>query len=162
MTKTQTVSALVTGGKASAGPPLGPALGPLGINIVEVIDSINKKTKDFVGMKVPITVNIELDTKKWDVGVGIPSTASLILKESGISKGTSNNKEKWVANISLDNIIKISKIKINSSYSNSLKCVTKEVLGTCLSAGIKVNGKTPKDIISEINSSKWEEKFKTS
>ncbi|HSF51296.1 MAG TPA: 50S ribosomal protein L11, partial [Nitrososphaeraceae archaeon] len=49
----KTVSALVTGGEASAGPPLGPALGPLGINVLQVVNTINDKTKDFSGMKVP-------------------------------------------------------------------------------------------------------------
>ena len=55
MSDTQSVSALVTGGQASAGPPLGPALGPLGVNIMEIIQAINDKTSDFEGMKVPVT-----------------------------------------------------------------------------------------------------------
>ena len=59
----QKVSSLVTGGAASAGPPLGPALGPLGVNIMEVINAINEKTKDFEGMKVPVTVIVDSDTK---------------------------------------------------------------------------------------------------
>ena len=59
----QKVSSLVTGGGASAGPPLGPALGPLGVNIMEVIAAINDKTKDFEGMKVPVTVIVDTDTK---------------------------------------------------------------------------------------------------
>ena len=50
---TETIEALVEGGKASAGPPLGPALGPLGVNIMEIINTINDKTKEFDGMKVP-------------------------------------------------------------------------------------------------------------
>ena len=56
MAEPQKVSALVTGGSASAGPPLGPALGPLGVNIMEIISAINQKTKDFEGMKVPVIV----------------------------------------------------------------------------------------------------------
>ena len=77
----QTISSLVTGGAASAGPPLGPALGPMGVNIMEVINGINDKTKDFEGMKVPVTVSIDSDTKKWEIEIGIPSASSLILKE---------------------------------------------------------------------------------
>ena len=47
----QTISSIVTGGEASAGPPLGPALGPIGVNIMQVIDAINEKTNEFKGMK---------------------------------------------------------------------------------------------------------------
>ena len=65
----QKVSSLVTGGGASAGPPLGPALGPLGVNIMEVISAINEKTKDFEGMKVPVTVVVDTDTKKYEIEI---------------------------------------------------------------------------------------------
>ena len=82
----QTISSLVTGGEASAGPPLGPALGPLGVNIMEVIAKINEKTSDFKGMKVPVTVSVDTDTKEWDIEVGIPSASALILKEANITK----------------------------------------------------------------------------
>ena len=82
----KTVSALVTGGEASAGPPLGPALGPLGINVLQVVNTINDKTKDFSGMKVPVKVEVDPDTKKFTVEVGIPPTTALIAKEAGITK----------------------------------------------------------------------------
>jgi large subunit ribosomal protein L11 len=159
MSNNQSIDALVTGGKATAGPPLGPALGPLGVNIMDVINKINESTKNFDGMKIPITVNIDPDTKKWDVVVGIPSTSALILKEAGIKKGTNSPKEKWVADINFEQIIKISEVKMNSSYGKTLKKVSKEIIGTCLSAGVKVNGKTPKEIIKEIDKGVWDNKF---
>ena len=84
----KTVSALVTGGEASAGPPLGPALGPLGINVLQVVNTINDKTKDFSGMKVPVKVEVDPDTKKFTIEVGIPPTTALIAKEAGITKGS--------------------------------------------------------------------------
>ena len=59
----ETVDALITGGKASAAPPLGPALGPKGVNIGLVVAEIKKKTADFAGMQVPIKVIIETETK---------------------------------------------------------------------------------------------------
>ena len=67
MANKQTISSLVTGGEASAGPPLGPALGPMGVNIMQVIDAINEKTTDFKGMKIPVTVEVDADTKKWEI-----------------------------------------------------------------------------------------------
>ena len=126
MAEPQKVSSLVTGGSASAGPPLGPALGPLGVNIMEIIKAINEKTKDFEGMKVPVTVSVYPDTKKWEIEIGIPSAAALLLK----------------------------------SYATSLKSVAKTVIGTCSSLGIKVEGKTPKEITAEINAGKWDAKLK--
>jgi len=63
MEQKKSISALVSGGEASAGPPLGPALGPMGINVLQVVNTINEKTKEFQGMKVPVKVEIDPDTK---------------------------------------------------------------------------------------------------
>ena len=156
----QKISALVTGGQASAGPPLGPSLGPMGVNIMEVINTINEKTKDFEGMKVPVTVSVDPDTKKWDIEIGIPSAAALILKEAGIQKGSGTSGTSWVGDIGMDGIIKVAKTKFEKSYANSLKSAAKEIVGTCLCLGIKVEGKSPKEFTAEINAGKWDEKLK--
>jgi len=155
----QKVSSLVTGGGASAGPPLGPALGPLGVNIMEVIQSINNKTKDFEGMKVPVTVIVNTDTKKYDIEIGIPSAAALIMKEAGITKGSGASGTQWVGEVTLDAVIKVANTKLDKSYASSLKSVAKTIIGTCLALGVKVEGKTPKEITAEINEGKWDAKF---
>ena len=160
MAEAQKISALVTGGQATAGPPLGPALGPMGINITEVITQINEKTKDFDGMKVPVTVSVDPDTKNWDIEVGIPSAAALVLKEAGIQKGSGTSGTDWVGDIGIDAILKVAKTKLDLSYASSIKSVAKEIIGTCLCLGIKIEGKTPKEITAEINEGKWDEKFK--
>jgi len=160
MAASQKVSSLVTGGKASAGPPLGPALGPMGVNIMEVIKAINEKTKDFEGMKVPVTVTVFPDTKKWEVEVGIPSAAALVLKEAGIQKGSGTSGTDWVGDIGIESIVKVAKTKLELSYASSLKSVAKEIIGTCLCLGIKIEGKTPKEITAEISQGKWDEKLK--
>lgn len=160
MADVQTVSALVTGGQASAGPPLGPTLGPLGVNILQIVNAINEKTKDFEGMKVPVTVTVDKKTKQWSVDVGIPSAAALILKEAGIQKGSGTSGATWVGEITLDSAVKVAKLKIDSSYANDSKAATKEVIGTCLCLGIKVDGKNPKEVTAEIASGKWDDKFK--
>jgi len=159
MGEPQKISSLVTGGGASAGPPLGPALGPLGVNIMEVIKAINDKTKDFEGMKVPITVLVDPDTKKWEIEVGIPSAAALILKEAGIQKGSGTSGSEWVGDVTIDVIAKIANTKLEKSYASSLKSVAKTIIGTCLTLGIKVEGKTPKEITAEITEGKWDEKL---
>lgn len=160
MAEAQKVSSLVTGGQASAGPPLGPALGPMGVNIMEVIKAINEKTKDFEGMKVPITVTVHPDTKKWEVEVGIPSAAALVLKEAGIQKGSGTSGTDWVGDIGIESIVKVAKTKLELSYASSLKSVAKEIIGTCLCLGIKIEGKSPKEITAEISQGKWDEKLK--
>ena len=159
MANTQNISSLVTGGEASAGPPLGPALGPMGVNIMEVINAINEKTNDFKGMKVPVTVTIDSDTKKWEIENGIPSASALILKEADIQKGSSTSGSEWVADIGIDAIVKVSNVKLESSYASELKSVAKQVVGTCQSLGIKIEGKTPKEMTAEINAGKWDEKL---
>lgn len=159
MSDTQSISALVTGGQASAGPPLGPVLGPLGVNIMEIINAINTKTADFEGMKVPVTVSVNTKTKKWEVIVGIPSAAALLLKEAGIQKGSGTSGTTWVGDISADSIIKVAKAKLESSYATSLKSVAKEVIGTCVSLGMKIEGKTPKEFTAEVNAGTWDSKF---
>ncbi|MDH3611328.1 MAG: 50S ribosomal protein L11 [Nitrosopumilus sp.] len=159
MGEPQKISSLVTGGGASAGPPLGPALGPLGVNIMEVIKAINDKTKDFEGMKVPVIVSVDPDTKKWDIEVGIPSASALVLKEAGIQKGSGTSGTEWVGEVTIDAIAKIANTKLEKSYSSSLKSVAKTIIGTCLTLGIKIEGKTPKEITAEINEGKWDEKL---
>ena len=155
----QKISSLVTGGAASAGPPLGPALGPLGVNIMEVINAINEKTKDFDGMKVPITVIVDSDTKKYEIEIGIPSAAALVMKEAGIQKGSGASGTEWAGDVALDSVIKVANTKLESSYTSSLKAVTKTIIGTCLALGVKVEGKTPKEVTAEISEGKWDSKF---
>ena len=155
----QTISSLVTGGEASAGPPLGPALGPLGVNIMEVIAKINEKTSDFKGMKVPVTVSVDTDTKEWDIEVGIPSASALILKEANIQKGSGTSGTEWVADIGMDAVVKVANVKLETSYASEIKSVAKQIIGTCQCLGIKVEGKTPKEFTAEINEGKWDSKL---
>src|ERR687890_25603 len=117
----KSISALVNGGEANAGPPLGPALGPIGVNVLQVVNAINEKTKDFPGMKVPVKVEVDSETKKFTVEVGIPPTAALVFKESGINKGSGTAGTDFVGNISMENIVKIARMKIDVSYAIDLK-----------------------------------------
>lgn len=160
MADIQTVSALVTGGQASAGPPLGPTLGPLGVNILQIVTAINEKTKDFEGMKIPVTVVVDKSTKKWTVEVGIPSAAALILKEAGVQKGSGTSGATWVGDISPDSVVKVAKLKIDSSYALNIKSASKEIIGTCLALGVKVDGKNPKEATADLESGKWDARFK--
>ena len=157
MTENKSISALVTGGEASAGPPLGPALGPMGINVLQVVNTINDKTKDFPGMKVPVKVEVDPDTKKFTVEVGVPPTAALISKEAGVAKGSGAAGTVVAGNIGIESAIKIAKMKIDTSYAKDIKGALKEVIGTCLSLGMQVENKPPKDVYNDIKAGKYDE-----
>ncbi|MCD6156863.1 MAG: 50S ribosomal protein L11 [Euryarchaeota archaeon] len=142
----QVIEVLVEGGKATPGPPLGPALGPLGVNVAQVVKAINEATKEFEGMKVPVKVIVDVATRQFEIEVGLPPTSALILKELGIEKGSSDPKRDKVGDLSLEQIIKIAKIKKQSMLSYTLKNAVKEVLGTCVSMGVTVMGKDPREV----------------
>ena len=154
-----TIEALVEGGKASAGPPIGPALGPLGLNIMKVVGAINEKTEAFKGMKVPVKINVDTKTKDFTISIGTPPTSSLILSELGIEKGAQKCKEEVVGDLSLDLLVKIAKMKEDSLLGKNLKNRAKEVLGTCVSMGINCNGKNPKEAITDINNGLYDDRL---
>lgn len=153
------VEQLIDGGKASAGPPLGPMLGPLGLNINEVIKAINDATKEFVGMKVPVKIIVDSDTKSYTIEVGTPPTSALIKKEAGIEKGASNPKTEKVADLAIEQVIKIAKMKSDAFLGKDNIAKVKEVLGTCQSLGVLVEGKNAREIIEEINRGKYRDKI---
>jgi len=157
MEQKKTISALVSGGEASAGPPLGPALGPLGINVLQVVNTINEKTKEFHGMKVPVKVEVDPDTKKFNVEVGVPPTTALVAKEANITKGSGTAGKDYVGNITMEGIVKIAKMKIDVSYATTIKSSAKEIIGSCVSSGIKVENKPAKEIYSDVNDGKYDQ-----
>ncbi|MCL4327891.1 MAG: 50S ribosomal protein L11 [Candidatus Thermoplasmatota archaeon] len=143
----QTINTMVEGGKATTGPPLGPALGPLGLNLAQVIKDINEKTKAFQGMQVPVSVIVtDPAQKKYEIKVGIPPTSALIKKELGIEKGSGKKKEQIAGNATIEQIKNVAKAKLSDMMSYDLKGAVMEVLGTCVSLGITVDGKDPKEI----------------
>lgn len=146
----EVIEALVDGGKATAGPPLGPALGPLGINISDVIKLINEKTKDFDGMKVPVKIAVNTDTKKFDVTVGTPPVSALIKKELGLAKGSGNPRTTKVGNLTIDQIKKISRMKTDSLLGADIKARVKEIAGSCVPMGITVEGMDGRDFQKKV------------
>jgi len=133
------VNGLIEGGKATSGPPFGPALGPLGVNTAAIVNEINEKTKAFAGIKIPVKVTVIKETKEYKVEVGSPTTSALILKELGLSKG-GKVKEEIAGNITLEQVKKIANAKQASLYGNSLASRVKQVLGTCKSMNITCEG----------------------
>jgi large subunit ribosomal protein L11 len=156
MGETKVISVLVTGGEASAGAPLGPALGPLGVNVLAIVNEINRVTGDFKGMKVPVKIEVDQETKKFTVSVGTPTTAALLVKEAGVARGSGKPNLDLVGNVTFDKVLGIAKVKIGNSYAKSIKSSVKEVIGTCVSMGVKVEDTDPRQFIKQVNEGKWD------
>ncbi len=146
----QSLEILVEGGKATPGPPLGPALGPLGLNIGQVVKEINEKTKDYQGMTVPVKITVDPKTKLYTITVGTPPVSALIKKELGIEKGSGSAKANKVGDLKLEQVKKIARMKIQDSLSPNLKAMVMEVLGSCVSMGVTVEGMDPKEVQEKI------------
>ena len=159
MGEKKAISALVTGGEASAGPPLGPALGPLGVNVLGIVNEINNQTISFKGMRVPVKVEVDLETKQFTVSVGTPTTSALIAKESGSPKGSAKPNVDFVGDLTFDKVVSIARSKIAGSYAKNIKAAAKEVVGSCVSMGVKIDGKDAREFMAELDSGKWDSKL---
>jgi large subunit ribosomal protein L11 len=147
------IDVLIKGGEATPAPPIGPSLSPLGVNVGLVVKEINEKTAAFSGMEVPVKIIVDTETKKFTIEVGTPPVTSMLKKELKVQKLATvgeDKKRKIAGDISLDAIVKIAKSK--DSIKGDIKAKVNQVLGTCVSGGITVDGKDPKDVIKEIKS----------
>lgn len=143
----QSVSTMVEGGKATTGPPIGPALGPLGLNLGQIIKEINEKTKSFSGMQVPVTVTVvDPKTKQYEITVGIPPTSALLKKEAGIERAAGARKTAVAGNLTIEQVKKVAEAKKDSMLAYDLKASVLEVLGSCVSLGLTVEKKDPMEV----------------
>jgi large subunit ribosomal protein L11 len=142
------VSVLVEGGKAAAGAALGAALGPLGVNVGQVVTQINEKTKQFAGMKVPVLVKVDAGTRTFTLEVGRPPTAALLLKEVGKEKGSGKSKGEVIGDVSLAAVRQIAEAKGADLQGRSVEERINQVLGTAVSMGITVDGQDPRSLLA--------------
>mgnify|MGYP001577015853 CR=1 FL=1 len=150
------VEVMIEGGHAVAGATLGQALGPLKVNISDVLTKINTKTVDFKGMKVPVTVIVDTKTKEVELVVGTPPTSELIKKELAIAKGSGKPNLDKVGNMAIEQVIKVAKMKRDSMHVNTLKAAVKSVIGSASIMGVLVEGKDAKEINVDINLGKYD------
>lgn len=154
MTK-EKIDILIKGGEATAAPPIGPSLSPLGVNIGHVVKEINEKTSDFKGMEVPVKIIVDTDTKKFTIEIGTPPVTAMLKKELKTEKLATVGDDKIrksPGSITFDAVARIAKNK-GSIYGDE-KAKIKQVLGTCVSCGIMVDEKDPREIIKEIDEGK--------
>jgi len=204
----KTVSALIDGGKATPAPPLGPSLSIFKVNIGKIIQDINEKTKEYEGMKVPVNIIVDDETKEYEIEIGTPPVSSLIRKELGLKKIAEEKKEEtpevveevkeeekpeekekpkfkgkeeektetveevkeevvevkkervMVGNLTINQAIKITKMKRGKLLAKDSKKALKEIVSSCVSMPITVEGKSPKEVIKEIDEGKYDELIK--
>jgi len=161
------IKLLVEGGKMQPGPALSQQIGPLGLNVGQIISKVNDATKGFKGMKVPVELDIDAGTKEFEIKVSSPPVSELLKKELGIEKASGEQKKVQVANASIEQIISVAKTKLPNMLCKDLKAAVKTVVGTCVSAGILIENKPAVEIEEHLKSGKYdkeiqEEKTETS
>ena len=152
-----TVEVLIEGGSATPGPPLGPALGPFGVNMMKVVEEINEKSADFKGMKVPVIVSIDRDTKEFEIEIGTPPTTALIMQELGIDGASHEPGLDIIADLPIEVAFKIARMKFDSLLANDYKAGVKEVMGTCVSMGLSVDGKDPRQAQKDVDAGVYDD-----
>ncbi len=144
------INLLVDGGDMKPGPAISQKLGPAGINMGKFIQEVNKATSAFKGMKVPVEAEVDTKTKTFVLTVRSPPVAELLKKEAGIEKGSGNPNKFKAANLSIEQTLKVAKTKLPNMLSKNLKLALKSVIGSCVSLGILVESKDPKEVVREI------------
>ncbi len=151
------IKILIDGGKANPAPPLGPFLSSVKADVNKIVAEVNEKTADFAGMQVPVEIEVDTETKAANIIVGTPPVSSMIKRELKAEKLAKTAwKEPPVGDLKFDAAVKIAKAKLDAMNTNDLKSAVKQVVSTCISVGVTVEGKTPKEIVKEINSGKWD------
>jgi large subunit ribosomal protein L11 len=153
-----TIEVLVPGGQVDPGPPLGPELGPTPVDVQAVVQQINEQTEAFDGTEVPVTVTYEEDGS-FEIEVGVPPTAELIKDEAGFETGSGEPQENFVADLSVDQVRQIAEQKQTDLLSYDLKNATKEVVGTCVTLGVTIEGNDPREFKERIDDGEYDDIF---
>ena len=154
------IKLLIDGGDMKPGPALSQKLGPLGINMGQIISKVNDSTKDMKGLKVPVEVEVEPSTKTFEVRVFSPPVSELLKKELGIEKGSGLQKKFKIANASIEQVISVAKTKLQNLLCRDLKSAVKVVVGTCGSLGVLIENKPASEIEKEIDEGKYDKEIK--
>ena len=126
-------------GKATPAPPVGTALGPHGINIVEFTKSYNEKTADKVGQVIPAQITI-FEDRSFTFILKTPPAADLLRKAAGIQKGAATANRETVGRVTKDQVREIANLKMADLSANDLEAAARMIEGTARSMGIEVVG----------------------
>ena len=151
-----TIEALVPGGEADPGPPLGPELGPTPVNVQEVVAEINDQTEAFDGMEVPVTVEYD-DEGDFTISVGVPPTAALIKDTAGFETGSGEPQKDFVADISVEEVKQVAEQKGPDLLAYDTKNAAKEVAGTCVTLGVTIDGEDARTFGERVDDGQYDD-----
>ncbi len=134
----------IRGGAANPSPPVGPALGAKGVNIMEFCKAFNAKTQEKQGQLLPVVVTVYSD-KSFDFIIKTPPAATLLLEKSKLKKGSAESNRQKVGSVTWDQVKEIAEIKMPDLNSHTVESAMKMVAGTARSMGINVKGNAPWD-----------------
>jgi len=132
----------IRGGQANPSPPVGPALGSKGLNIMEFCKQFNARTQDRMGQLLPVVISIYGD-KSFEFVVKTPPAAVLLMEAAKVKKGSSEPNRAKVGSVTWDQVKKIAEAKMQDLNAMKVDSAMKMVAGTARSMGIRVTGKAP-------------------
>ncbi|MCK5102998.1 MAG: 50S ribosomal protein L11 [Cyclobacteriaceae bacterium] len=132
----------IRGGAANPSPPVGPALGSKGLNIMEFCKQFNARTQEKQGQLLPVVVTIYKD-KSFDFVIKTPPAAVLLLEHSKLKKGSAEPNRVKVGSVTWDQVRKIAELKMQDLNAFKVESAMRMVAGTARSMGLRVNGIAP-------------------
>ncbi len=132
----------IRGGQANPSPPVGPALGSKGLNIMEFCKQFNARTQDKPGQLLPVLISIYTD-KSFDFVIKTPPAAALLMEAAKLKKGSSEPNRAKVGSVTWDQVKDIAETKMPDLNAFKVESAMKMVAGTARSMGLRVTGKAP-------------------
>lgn len=126
-------------GKATPAPPVGPALGQYGINIMEFVKTYNERTASQIGTVIPVEITV-FEDRSFTFITKTPPAAELLKKAAGVDKGSGTNRKDKAGSVTKDQVLEIARIKLPDLNANDEDAAAKIIEGTARSMGITVNG----------------------
>ena len=127
----------IEAGKANPAPPVGPALGQRGVNIMEFCKSFNEKTKDKMGFKVPVVITVYSD-RSFSFITKQPPASALLMKAAGLKKGTDNPLKNKVGKLTRAQLMEVVNQKIEDLNTDDLEMAANTIAGSARSMGIEI------------------------
>jgi large subunit ribosomal protein L11 len=134
-----TVKLQIPAGNATPGPPVGPALGQHGVNIMEFCNAFNSRTKNDMGLIIPVVISI-FANRKYTFITKTPPAAILLKRAAGIAKASGEPNKTKIGKVTMDQVREIAKIKMPDLNATSMDSAMSMVLGTARSMGIEIEG----------------------